>query len=95
MELTSRYHAKRNPGRAREKSGYIAETTKAIVSSPMAASNKLWHQRATRLSMLHLLYNSRSRHLAHGDDHAAQYGRFVLHFLDVSNKVFWQFGDSQ
>jgi hypothetical protein len=32
-----------------------AETTNAIVSSPMAASSTLWHQRAVRLSMFYLL----------------------------------------
>jgi hypothetical protein len=33
----------------------MAENTNAMVNSPMAASNTLWHQRAVRLSMINLL----------------------------------------
>jgi hypothetical protein len=35
--------------------GHIAETTNAIVNSPIAVSNTLWHQRAITLSISSLL----------------------------------------
>jgi hypothetical protein len=42
-------------GRRKGTAAHIAETTKAIVSSPIAVSNTLWHQRAIMLSISSLL----------------------------------------